>query len=309
MHNGGDMIAYLRRKEYEETDSKIIPFNDIFPVLYGEIEFRNDSAYVRGVNLNTMDLMYFRAVGNAYDIVNRLLGIAREHTIPTVDWYLAANGAGPRTKEAMHNALSEYLLQPEFAMASGLRNTEDAARSIELSYPYVAKVSKGGRQGMGTFLISGPDDIAGIRAELVRRHEEEEGYVYSGGSCDWIVQAYIPNDGDYRAFIIGGECIGVTKRGPKRAGLVINKSERGSRRFRNQRWPRDIGRLAVNASRVMKVDIAGVDIVRHSLTGQPYVIEVNETPRFKSFERTTKINVAERIVDYLRGRINGREQA
>ena len=303
------MIAYLRRKEYEETDRKIIPFPDIFPVLYSEVEFRNDSAYVRGVNLNTMDLMYFRAVGNAYDIVNRLLSIAAEHTIPTVDWYLAANGAGPRTKEAMHNALGEYMEQPKFTMANHLQNVEDAARSIELAHPYIAKVSKGGRQGMGTFLVSEEDDIARIRAELMRRNEEDEGYVYGGGSCNWIVQEYIPNGGDYRAFIIGGECIGVTKRGPKRDGLVLNKSERGSRRFKNQRWPRDIGQLAVNASRVMKVDIAGVDIVRHSITGQSYVIEVNETPRFKSFEKVTRINVGERIVNYLRGRINGREQA
>jgi hypothetical protein len=306
---GGDMIAYLRRKEYEETDRKIVPFPDIFPVLYSEVEFRNDNAYVRGVNLNTMDLMYFRAVGNAYDIVNRLLGIAREHTIPTVDWYLAANGAGPRTKEGMHNALGEYLAQPKFYMANGIGNIEYAARDMELAYPYVAKVSKGGRQGMGTFLIFSPDDIDSVRAELIRRNEEGEGYVYNGGSCDWIVQEYIPNGGDYRAFVIGGECIGVTKRGPKRDGLVLNKSERGSRRFKNGRWPMSVGQLAINASRVMKVNIAGVDIVRHSRTGRLYVIEVNETPRFKSFEKVTGINVGGRIVDYLRGRIDGREQA
>jgi glutathione synthase/RimK-type ligase-like ATP-grasp enzyme len=301
------MIAYLRRKEYEETDRKIIPFSDIFPVLYSEIEFRNGGAYVRNINLNTMDLFYFRAVGNAYDIVNSLLNIATEHNIPTVDRYLATEGAGPRTKEGMHNALGEYLLQPEFTMADSLSSVEDAARRIELEYPYVAKVSKGGRQGMGTFLVTEPDDIDGIRSELRRRHSEDEGYVYNGGRCPWIVQEYIPNNGDYRAFVIGDECIGVTKRGPKRDSLVLNKSSRGSRRFKNSRWPMSVGQLAINASRVMKVDIAGVDIVRHTRTGRLYVIEVNETPRFKSFGKVTGINVGGRIVDYLRGRIDGRE--
>lgn len=303
------MIAYLRRKEYEETDREIVPFHDIFPVLYSEIEFRNNSAYVRGTNLNTMDLMYFRAVGNAYGIVNTLLNIAREHDIPTVDWYLNADGASPRTKENMHNALNEYLEQPKFAMASGIGNIEYAARDMKLACPYVAKVSKGGRQGMGTFLVSRPDDIDSIRAELTRRNEEEEGYVYNRGSCDWIVQEYIPNNGDYRAFVIGDECIGVTKRGAKRDRLVLNKSSHGSRKFKNGRWPMSVGQLAINASRVMKVDIAGVDIVRHTRTGHLYVIEVNETPRFKSFAKVTGINVGGRIVDYLRGKIDGRKQA
>lgn len=303
------MIAYFRRKEYKETDDRITPFPDIFPVLYREIEFRRDGAYARDVNLSTVDLMYFRAVGSAYDTVNRLLSIASDHNIPVVDWYLNETGATPRTKQGMHNTLSEHILQPEFTTSYGIDSIDGAAHNMGLSYPYVAKVSKGGRKGLGTFLIRGIDDIESIRTELERRNRDEEGHTYNLGRCDWITQEYIPNDGDYRAMIIGGQCIGVTKRGPKKERLVMNSSRRGSRRFKNGRWPRDIGRVAVEASNIMKVDIAGVDVVRHSLTGQLYVIEVNEAPRFKSFEKATKINVGERIVEYLRGKINDREQA
>lgn len=306
---GGNMIAYLRRKVYKETDETIMRHDDIFPVLYDEIEFRNDGIFVRDVNLSTMDLFYFRAVGNAYEAVNRLIHLAKAHNIPIIDKHLYEHGARPRTKYLMHVDLSGFARQPNYSMFQGdVSHAYGRAEMEGIGYPFIVKVSKGGRQGMGTFLVNGRGDINRIRLELERRHSEREGHTFNLGDCEWIVQEYIPNRGDYRAFVIGEECIGITKRGPKQRGLVMNESERGSRRFRNGRWPRDVGRLAVEASNVMEIDIAGVDIVRHDATGELYVIEVNEAPRFKSFARATRIDVGERIVHYLRRRADARTQ-
>ena len=300
------MIAYLRRKIYEETDAKFARLPDVLPVLYNDIQFRSGTAYIGDVDLSTMDAMYFRAVGSSRDAVNELVRIAGRNNIPVVDKYLSIDGAIPRTKLKMHRKLE--IKQPLFYVARGLERVDGVATDNNLSYPYVAKVSKGGRQGLGTFLVRNADDINMIGQELRRRRNEEEPHYYDLGRVEWIVQEFIPNGGDYRAITVGGECIGITKRGPKDDGLVMNKSQRGSRRFRNGRWPRDVGDLAIQAANELSVDIAGVDVVRHTQTRELYVIEVNEAPRFHSFERVTRIDVAEKIIDYVRSVIHARTQ-
>jgi glutathione synthase/RimK-type ligase-like ATP-grasp enzyme len=300
------MIAYLRRKVYEETDAKFMRFPDVLPILYEDIQFRRGTAYAGDVDLSTVDAMYFRAVGSSREMVNELVRIAQRNNTPVVDRYLLTNGAEARTKLKMHRKLE--IRQPVFHVARGLSRVAQVATDNNLDYPYVAKVSKGGRQGLGTFFVQSADDIDLIRQELIRRHNDGEPHYYDRGQVEWIVQEYIPNNGDYRAIVVGGECIGITKRGPKDDGLVMNSSRRGSRRFRNARWPRDVGDLAVQASNELDVDVAGVDVVRHSRTREPYVIEVNETPRFHSFEKVTRIDVAEKILDYVRSMIHARAQ-
>ena len=56
-------------------------------------------------------------------------------------------------------------------------------------------------------------------------------------------------------------------------------------------------RLAVNAARVMGLDLAGVDILR-SAHG-PLVIEVNSSPGLEGIENASGIDVAGKIIDYI----------
>lgn len=302
------MIAYFRRKEYEDTDRAILENrNDVLSVLYGSITERNRSLYCGDVNLSSVDVMYFRAVGGQYNIVNSLVRLAIENCIPVVDEYLTG-GATPRTKRLMHeilDALSD-IEQPEYFHINGLNHVYENARAANILPPFVLKVSRHGRQGMGTFLINREDDIDEVKRILEHRRNNDEKNFYNLGDVEWIVQEYIPNRGDYRAFVIGDECIGVTKRGPKDAGIVMNRSTRGSRRFRNNRWPQSIGDIATKAAKALGVTIAGVDIIREANTGQPFVIEVNEAPRFKTFSSVTRIDVGAEIVRYLRGLANER---
>lgn len=302
------MIGYFRRKIYEETDDTIVHHEDIFPVLYDEIEWASDGMYVRGVNLSELDVFYFRAVGGKYGIVNDIVKLAVEHGKPIADKYLL-NGAVPRTKKLMHSILDNVVYQPASLIAERLEEIPNIIEASDIEYPVVAKVSKGGRRGLGTFMLHNPDQIGDIYVELERRLEEGEGHEYSLGKREWIVQEYIPNNGDYRAMVIGGKCVAVTKRGPKKEGLVMSSSQRGSRRFRGGRWPKDVGRMAEKAANTMGVDIAGVDLVRHEWNRLPYVIEVNEAPRYKTFSRVTRMDIGTYIVEYLRRIASGRTQS
>ena len=48
----------------------------------------------------------------------------------------------------------------------------------------------------------------------------------------------------------------------------------------------------------MGVEIAGTDLVISNKTGEVYLIEVNEAPQFKVFEKRTKINAPRKILEY-----------
>jgi hypothetical protein len=282
------MIAYLRRKAYEWTDARF-DRPGVMQILYQDVRIRDGGVYVGGVNiLDEVGAMYFRAVGVEYGLVNAIINLAGD--IPIADSYLR-NGAGPRSKALMIDAFSELgIPHPESRLYIGIDGLKDA----NLEFPRIAKVSRGGRGGKGTFLLSEPGDIDRI-PDILR--DREDAFRYNLGECEWIVQEYVPNVGDYRAMVVGEECIGITKRRPKDGLFVLDTSSGKSRRFKNGRWPRDIGDMAVRAAQAMGVDIAGVDLVRGP--NGPVVIEVNEAPAFKVFEKRTGIDVAGVVIDYM----------
>jgi len=293
------MIAYIRRLENERTDPKFARFSDVVPVLYNHVEWDEGHPFCNGDHLGEASVFYFRAVGRATSMAQSLVDYAVKHDIKVADAYLL-DGVTRRYKDSMAKTLLDAdVAHPQTVATNRLMHVDDVIEQNDIGYPCVLKFSKGGRRGLGTFFLSSKDSLESVSNELRRRYEADEKGFANMGDWPWVVQEYIPNGGDYRAIVVGGECVGIVKRG-KKDGLVLSSSDHGARRYKRGRWPRDVGRLAVHASNAMKVDIAGVDIVRHDVTGRLYIIEVNECPAFNVFERRTKINVAERIVSWLR---------
>lgn len=290
-------IAYLRRLANEQTDQRFMRFSDVAHALYDEITWRDGVPYVGETNLGEASAFYFRAVGNAYGIVGRLVRYAVANNIAVADSYLK-DYVGPRTKDKMHATLAEHAIrQPEYV---AFHHIDNAKGNIQ-EYPCVLKFAKGGRRGRGTFLLNSEQDIDKVRRLLRERHDNGERGHASLGDWSWLAQQYIPNGGDYRAITVGGACIGIVKRGAKdMERLVMGSSDHGARKFKRDRWPRSVGNLAVATAHAMRVDIAGTDIVRRSGTQELYVIELNEAPAFNVFERRTRIDVASEIVSWLR---------
>jgi glutathione synthase/RimK-type ligase-like ATP-grasp enzyme len=115
--------------------------------------------------------------------------------------------------------------------------------------PVVIKVSQGGRHGMGTFWIRDEMDVEEVRGER-----------------GFLIQPYIPNDGDYRLFVVGYKTLGGFKRMPKEEKVVMNKSVGKSVGL--ERVPDDVAAEAEKACRALGVEVAGVDLVKDSKTGK-----------------------------------------
>jgi ribosomal protein S6--L-glutamate ligase len=113
----------------------------------------------------------------------------------------------------------------------------------------------------------------------------------------FLLQEYIPNDGDYRIFLLGYRVLGAFKRQKKEEKLTLNRSQGPSEVL--VEIPEAVVDLAQKAARALKVEICAADMVIDERTGEPVIIEVNEAPQFHVLEKRTGINVAQKIVEYL----------
>ena len=97
---------------------------------------------------------------------------------------------------------------------------------------------------------------------------------------------------DLRAIVVGGELVAAMRR-TARQGEFRSNLHRGGAGQRVE-LPPEYARAALDAARIMGLGVAGVDLLE-SKAG-PRVIEVNSSPGLRGIERTTGMDVAQRII-------------
>lgn len=260
---------------------------DLVPIQYNDLVLRqkgNDfEIWYQDRFLEEFDLFYFRAVGEATEWAKLLLLYAQKKKIPVIDEYLAAFGPERRLKSISGVFLA--MNEVSYPQTSFAANKEALlAETKKFKYPFVLKISRGGRRGLGTLLISDKK----VLERSIKGRIEKAGF---------LLQEYIPNDGDYRLMVIGYQVLGGFKRQKKEKRLVLSRSLGPSEALKT--IPQAVKEEAEKACQALKVEIASVDMVIDERNKKPVIIEVNEAPQFDVFERRTGIDVAEKIVEYL----------
>ena len=120
---------------------------------------------------------------------------------------------------------------------------------------------------------------------------------FRGIGTDFLVQEFIKEAGgsDIRCFVVGEKVIAAMQRKAAKGEYRSNLHRGGSAEV--VKLTSAERKLAVNAARVMGLDLAGVDILR-SAHG-PLVIEVNSSPGLQGIESATGIDVAGKIIEYI----------
>jgi glutathione synthase/RimK-type ligase-like ATP-grasp enzyme len=114
-----------------------------------------------------------------------------------------------------------------------------------------------------------------------------------------VIREYIPNDGDIRVFCVGYSAIGAMKRTPPKGDFRSNISVGGSGTEYDLSKNPKVKEIAEKFSRVMELEIAGVDVMIHKDIGEPYILEINPGPQFMGLEKYTKTNAALEIIKYF----------
>lgn len=166
----------------------------------------------------------------------------------------------------------------------------EARDSSSWEFPVILKGS-GGDRGTRVFKADNLEELEKLVRDL-RKSETEEGKRY-------MLQEYIPNDGDYRVLVLGKTVLGVMKRSSQKKEEFRNNYSAGGK-VEVADLPEEIKDLAVKAADVCGLWVAGVDVAfRDFDRSKPVIWEVNKGPQFKGFMAATGIDVPEEMIKFL----------
>lgn len=112
-----------------------------------------------------------------------------------------------------------------------------------------------------------------------------------------LVQEYIQESRgtDIRCFVVGDKVVAAIKRQAQDGEFRANVHQ-GANAYKIKLSPQE-RTIAVAAAKTMGLKVAGVDLVR-SKHG-PLVLEINSSPGLEAVEKTTQINIASKIIEYI----------
>lgn len=145
-------------------------------------------------------------------------------------------------------------------------------------------------------LLEGTQGLGVVLAET-KNAAESVLEAFNGLQARALVQEYIAEakGADLRALIVDGHVVGAMKR-QGREGEFRSNLHRGGKAEVVRLNEAEL-KVAMKASRALKLPICGVDMLQSSRG--PLLLEVNSTPGLEGIEKATDKNIAKSIITYI----------
>lgn len=239
------------------------------------------------MNLEDYDFVYFRKAGSAMQQMQTCAYYLRDRGVPFWDEeLLRANSRNKLTQMIMLQRSGLPIAPTLFCRNRARLLRLVTKRHADLfPFPIILKAT-GGSRGDANYLIENQEMLL----ETVKQEAHRS----------FMVQAYIPNDGDHRFFVAGGVLCGVIGRRPADGGHLSNTSKGGQAELLElDTFGKEVAAQSVQAAQLFGRNVAGVDIMFDKRTGQHYFLEVNRAPQIEraSFEDEKAQWVVQRIVN------------
>ena len=177
---------------------------------------------------------------------------------------------------------------PRTVFASNKSSAKDVI-ALSGGTPLVLKILEG-TQGVGVVLLESEKAAKSVLD------------AFYGMDVNLLVQEFIEEAGgaDIRAFVVGGEVVGAMKRQGAEGDFRSNLHQGGSATL--YRLGKREKKIALAAAKAMGLGMCGVDMIQ-SKRG-PLVMEVNSSPGLEGIEKSTNINIAKKIMEYIAKNVN-----
>ena len=229
-------------------------------------------------SLNRFDIILVRGGGKMFRLQRNFLRWFERQGKIVVDKKFIINNITDKTLELSILKENNFLI-PDFYIFSSKEILESLIDN--LSFPLMLK-SKRQHRGEGVYLLKNKE-------ELKKRIDGIKDI------SDWYLQEVIVFKKDIRVFVVGDKALGAIERIPKRGEYRANISLGGKAKV--FKLDKNMEKLAIKASKILNCEISGVDFL---LTrDRVYLLEINSIPQFYGFMQATKINVPEKIIEYL----------
>ena len=234
---------------------------------------------LNGKQVNSYDVYFFRNSKGCWEEVN-LVANHLDNSKIIVDKVMQHASPSEICKAHQMDVLSNAGIEvPKTVYGSLSYLSSEAVR--QFTYPLIIKGSKGDRVEQ-VFKVIGPRAFAEKIAELKP--------VEDAGENKYMLQEYIRHSVNYRVLVVGDKVLGVMSR-------EFGDNPRIRNEFNSCDLPDSAKQVAVNASKICGISVAGVDMVFKD--SRPLIFEVNKTPSYDRFVEVTGIDVASEIVKFL----------
>ncbi|MCC2607500.1 30S ribosomal protein S6--L-glutamate ligase [Planctobacterium marinum] len=172
---------------------------------------------------------------------------------------------------------------PRTGFAHSPDNIKDLIKNVG-GAPVVIKILEG-TQGIGVVLA----DSEKAAESIIE--------AFMGIKVDILVQEFIKEAGgaDVRCFVVGGKVVAAMKRQGKEGEFRSNLHRGGTAEL--TRLSKEERATAVQAARIMGLNVCGVDLLRSS--HGPVVMEVNSSPGLEGIETSTGKDVAGLVIEFI----------
>ncbi|MDD4135971.1 MAG: hypothetical protein PHN66_02800 [Candidatus Shapirobacteria bacterium] len=288
-----DLVSY-NRVCFDTEKREIL----IRPNLSGETKIQQFNDYKK---VDDYDVLFFRTTGKHWEEVDLIINSIKRDDVVIVDplikdgkpsmackaWQmLALKKAGIEVPKTVYGSL--WFLYEMMKNPPSLRDTSLDREAF--NFPIIIKGS-GGDRGTRVFKADNLEELENLVRDL-RKSETEGGKRY-------MLQEFIPNDGDFRVLVLGEKVLGVMKRSSQSEDEFKNNYSAGGK-VEVADLPEEIKQLAIKAANVCGLAVAGVDVAfRDNDFKKPVIWEVNKGPQFKGFMQATGIDVPAEMVKFL----------
>lgn len=181
---------------------------------------------------------------------------------------------------------------PKTVFASNKANAKDVIK-LSGGTPLVLKILEG-TQGVGVVLVE------------TQKAAQSVLDAFYGMDVNLLVQEFIKEAGgaDIRVFVVNGEVVGAMKRQGAEGDFRSNLHQGGSAAA--YKLNRKEKAIALAAAKAMGLGVCGVDMIPSDRG--PLVMEVNSSPGLEGIEKATGLDIAGKIMDYIKMNISPLEE-
>lgn len=153
---------------------------------------------------------------------------------------------------------------------------------------------------LGTpFVMKGDVSSQGRDVHLVQTETEYHALV-NGSEQVYLCQEYVPHQCDCRVHIVGGEVVAMYERVPASGEFRSNVSQGGSMRPVDDSRKEEVARLGADAAKCFGFEIAAVDFLVHTESGELYFSELNMNPGWEPSDTlATGVDLTAITLDYF----------
>lgn len=168
--------------------------------------------------------------------------------------------------------------------------TYEEILNFEFTYPHIVKGINTG-QGKNVFKVDSLVELENAVHVFEAKEKKASSIMF---------QEFIDYKADLRVFVLGDKVLGAMRRIPKNGEFRANYSLGGDVEVFEA--SNEIKNSALAAARACNLDYAGVDILIDK-EEKLFVLEANRNPQMKGISKALGINVAERFVEFVIGRV------